>query len=136
MDIALFAAEINCNKMDFKQRHAKVQELRALRAIKQKEIELANIQLANIKNELFETEWIKMTWSELENWLKENRPQNDIEKNPIVISTNGFHISYCYINDYGELNIGYYRSNDNFPRDKDVLVAYDFKSWGNYKYGL
>ena len=111
------------------ERRRKVLELRSKLKIKIAEINLKELELADIKKELLEAEWVRFTWQQLENWLKENRPKSKYRDNPMVKSLDGYHISHCRLNEEGELQIGPYFHHDNFPRGKDLRVAYDFRPW-------
>lgn len=114
--------------MELSQLHKKVLELRAKKKIKEAEIELKHQELNSISDELFEAEWVKFTWSELENWLKANRPENKYEENPVVRDRIGRSM-YCFLTEKQELQIGAYYHNDIFPRGCDLYVAYDFRKW-------
>jgi hypothetical protein len=109
------------------QNHKTVLELRSKITIKEEEIKLKELELSSLRKDLFDVEWVRFSWKQLEEWLKANRPLNNYHENPIV--TNGHHQSYCYINSKEELEIGGYYHNDRFPRGKDIYVAYDFKNW-------
>ena len=115
--------------MDNEKRRIKSQELNSKINIKIEQRKLLELEITSLRKELFETEWIKFTWDELENWLKENRPENNYEDNPIVTDVNNYHIEYCFINKDGKLQIGAWENNDRFPRSRDLYVRYDFKKY-------
>lgn len=115
--------------MENSERLRKINELNSKIRISQEEIKLKNLEQSSLRQELFDLEWPIMKWDELTIWLKENRPENDYQKNPTVISLDGHNIDYCKLTEDGELQIGPYFHRDHFPRGTSVRVSYDFKSW-------
>ncbi len=115
--------------METTEKHNKVLELRSKLKIKEEERNLKQLEITALNKELFDAEWVKFTWQELESWLKENRPENDYEKNPVISNSSGWHKTYCKLTDTDELQVGPYYNHDNFPRGKDLYVAYDFRNW-------
>ncbi len=109
----------------------KIKELESKLKIKNEEVNLLNLESHSIRCELLELEWPIMQWYELEKWLKENRPENDYTKNPMIkhIFPNQVPETYCKLNKNGKLQIGAYEYNDYFKEGSPVRVSHDFKSW-------
>lgn len=104
-----------------------------LARLRSQEAELAetNALLKQDFAELFDLEWRIISWAELENWLKVNRPDNDYQLNPRVapLSKDTFHYTYCKLGSNGELQIGPYYHNDKFPRGGDLYIRHDLMSY-------
>jgi len=107
----------------------RILELKAKKNILSDEIKLKHLEIESIDKQLLNLEWVRFTWSELEVWLKANRPENDYSKNPTVSRLDGLEKTYCKLTNGGELQIGAYYYNDLFPRGRDLLVSHNFKNW-------
>jgi len=105
----------------------KVEILKSTINIKKEEINIKQKELLELQKELSNIEWIETSWEELKEYLIQNKPDNRYESNPKVF--NGSEYSYCKITETGELQIGPYYDNDNFPRNKPLYVAYDFRPY-------
>jgi len=106
----------------------KVEILKSTINIKKEEINIKQKELLELQKELSNIEWIETSWEELKDWIINNRPNNDYQSNPKVKNKQGIY-SYSVINENGELQIGPYYDNDNFPRNKPLYVAYDFRPY-------
>lgn len=109
-------------------------ELKAKKRLLESEIDIRLSEIKKIDDEIFEKEYMLISWDDLEKFLKDNRPENDRDNNPAVwpLSLNwnrGAYSSYCKLNEKGELQIGAYYYNDSFPRGEEVYIRKDFKSY-------
>ena len=95
--------------------------------LKQAMIEQLKSEISILQNELFLIKWVKISWNELEEWLKENRPENDYKKNPMV--SNGSSTNYCRLNKEGKLQIGAWEHTDGFRQGRDLFIMYNFQSY-------
>lgn len=102
-------------------------EIRQKIKITEAEIELKKSELGRLHKELFEAEYIPITWEGLKQWLIENRPENDYAQNPII-ANEWRDKSYCLIKD-GQLRIGAYFHNDKFPRGCKLFVHNKYAAW-------
>ena len=113
------------------------QEIKAKINLLKSEIEVKRLEIESLNNELDEQEWMVISWTDLENWLKENGKESRFN-NPRVKTTRdkGYdreYQTYCYLSEepqiLGQLIIGGYYYNDRFKRGKDVMVKKDFEPY-------
>jgi len=94
-------------------------------------IKVAESDIDILRRELFLIKWVKISWKDLESWLKTNRPENNYEKNPIVCDGSlNERTSYCKLNSEGKLQIGAFSTTDFFEEGNDSLyVTYNFEPY-------
>ncbi len=85
------------------------------------------LKIAQLKKDLFDLEFVKMSWVELEEWLLKNG-HDDYRLNPQVTDKFKHEITYCKIVG-GEMQVGAYYNNDRFPRGCDLYVSRNFKPY-------
>jgi len=109
----------------------KIENIESKISLQKSIIKSAESEISILQRELFLTKWRKISWNELEEWLKKNRPENDYNKNPIICDGSEYERkSYCKLNKEGKLQIGAYSSTDFFEKSTDSLfVTYDFESY-------
>ena len=98
------------------------EELKAEINLINAQIEVQEAQRSKLKDQEFHLLYKRMEWNELEEWLKANKTENDYELNPICKSQSQFHMTYCFLNGKGGLQVGAYHHNDRFPRDNWMYV--------------
>lgn len=135
---------MNCQKLKFinmnalsilkenkKEKLNSVLELRSKMKIKEEEIKLKQLELSKLNTELFEVEWKKVSWADLEDYLKSlaDATYENKDKLPKVTDRNRIFFNYCFIREDGKLQVGAYDYNNRFPRDRDLYVRFDLKPW-------
>ncbi len=93
------------------------------------EVELKRQELVEAESHLALQMWEPITWGELEALLKQKYAGRKYWENPMVSRWHGSVTSYCFITEYGELQVGPYFNNDQFPRGCDLYIRTDRKPW-------
>lgn len=88
------------------------------------EINLKKAEISKLRKQIFENNYVKMSWNDLEKWLLEN-DRGDYNKNPRITDSDNCFVEYCKIVN-GELQVGGYYNNDRFPRGRDLYVSRNF----------
>lgn len=103
------------------------QELNERINILNSEIKLKQIEISKLRQQIFDNDFVKMSWDDFEKWLLEN-DRGDYNKNPKITDESNFFVEYCKIVN-GKLQVGAYYYNDRFPRGKDLYVSRDFSPY-------
>ena len=111
----------------------KIEIIRKTIELKEKEIEIINLDVNVLRKQLHTLEYVVISWDDLYKFIKENRPDNNVDTNPSVKGLNSEcfdKTEYCYINSKDKLVISGFYHKSGFPRGEDLRVHHDFK---NYK---
>ena len=112
-----------------KKKHSHTQKLKLQIRHAKNRIDIIEMEIADLEKELFEEEWEEITWEDLQKYLEEN-PKEHWKDNPAIRNFRGNHgfIHYCDIRDL-KVHIGGYEHNDRFPREKNLFIRKDRKSY-------
>jgi hypothetical protein len=91
------------------------------------EIKLCLLEMAVLDEKMKSVGWEPITWDQLAAELRKTNHAEDYERNPIVASQH--HKNHCHINAAGNLQIGAYEQNDQFPKGCDLFVSFPRRSW-------